>query len=266
MGPRTPLDDVEYLASSGYRVEVLEALADEAHTRPELRDSTGIPQPTLGRVLAGFEERGWIERDGQQYRLTGPGSMLAEDFAELLETVETVQDLAEIRGRLPIEEMDFDVRLLREARITVPRPPDVFAHMRRGEEIVRDATRVRTLVSTFMLDTLPKQREWVLERGQHEEVIMAADAVDGLVSQPEAIGTVREVLASENMRVYRYEGEIPVGLTLADDVAVITPYDERNVPCALIETENETVRAWVARTLDEYRDRATEVTVEDLPA
>jgi predicted transcriptional regulator len=265
MTRKTPLDDVEYLASSGYRVEVLKALADGTHTRPELRDSTGIPQPTLGRILTGFEERGWIERAGGEYRITGLGSMLAEDFAGLLETVGTVQDLAEIRGQLPIEEMDFDLRLLREARITVPRPPDVFAHFRRGEEIVRDAAAVRTLVSTFSLDTLPKQREWVLERGQREEVIMAADAFDGLVSRPEAIGTVLEVLASENMSVYRYEGEVPFGLTLADDVALIVPYDEENVPCALIETENETVRGWVVRTLDEYRDRATEVTVEDLP-
>ncbi len=200
-----------------------------------------------------------------EYRITGLGSMLAEEFSGLLETVGTVQDLAEIRGRLPVEGMDFDVRLLREARITVPRPPDVFAHFRRAEEIVRDAAEVRTLVSTFSLDTLPKQREWVLEWSQREEVIMAADAFDGLVSQPEAIGTVREVLASENMTVYRCEGEIPVGLTLADDVAVITPYDEENVPCALVESENEAVRAWVTRTLDEYRNRATEVTVEDLP-
>ena len=265
MTRRTPLDDVEYLSSSGYRVEVLEFLADEERTRRELHDLTAISQPTLGRLLGGFEERGWIVRDGQQYRLTGLGSMLAEDFAGLLDTVETVQDLAELRGRLPVDEMDFDVRLLREATITTPRPPDVFAHLRRAEEIVRDASRVRTLVATFSLDTLPKQREWVLEHGQREEVIMAADALDGLVSQPEAIGTVREVLANENMTVYRYEGEIPVGLTLADDVAVLVPYDEQNAPCALIETENETVRAWLTRTLDEYRDRATAITVEDLP-
>lgn len=266
MNRRTPLADVEYLASSTYRSEVLAALADGERTRRELHDSVGVPQPTLGRLLGGFEERGWIERVGEEYRITGLGSLLAEDFAGLLDTVETVQSLAEIRGLLPVEEMDFDVRLLREATVTVPHPPDVYAHVRRAEEVIGSAAEVRTLVSIFSLDTLPKQRELVLERGQREEVIIAAEAFDGLVSRPEAIDTVREVLGHENMTVYRYEGEIPVGLALADDVALILPRDEQDLPCAVIETENETIRTWVAETLDEYRDRATEVTVEDLPS
>ena len=36
MTRRTPLDDVEYLASSGYRVEVLEALAGDRNRATEV--------------------------------------------------------------------------------------------------------------------------------------------------------------------------------------------------------------------------------------
>jgi predicted transcriptional regulator len=250
MARRTPLDDVEYLAGSGYRVEVLRTFAGGAYTRPELHERTGIPQPTLGCVLSGLEERGWIRKKGREYHITPLGDLLTTDFESLLDTVETVQSLAAVEGLLPLARTEFDLRALRDARVTTPSPPDVFAHFRRGEELVGSADDVRTLVSTFMLDTLPKQREWILN-GQREEVIMTADAFDEFITHPEAIETAREVLATGRMRVYRYEGEVPVGLTVADDVAVIVPYGERNVPAALVETTDERVYAWVSGRLDE---------------
>jgi predicted transcriptional regulator len=265
MRRRTPLDDVAYLAGSSYRVKVLQALADEAQTRPTLHDRTEVPQPTLGRLLGEFEKRGWIRKAGRRYRITALGALVAADFGALLEAVAAVQSLASVAGSLPLEEMDFDPRLLGDARVTTPRSPDVFAHFRRGEELVRDAAAVRTLVSTFALETLPKQREWILEGGQREEVIMTADAFDQFISHPEAVETTREVLSSGRMTVYRYDGEVPVGLTVADNMAVIVPYDEQNVPVALVETTDETVHAWVTARLDEYREAATAVTVADLP-
>ena len=47
---------------------------------------------------------------------------------------------------------------------------------------------------------------------------------------------------------------------LVDDTAVLVPTDEHRLPLALVETTDETVRSWVGQTIDEYRDRATELT------
>jgi predicted transcriptional regulator len=266
MHPGTPLDDVEYLASSDNRVEVLEALAVEPLTRTALHERTGISQPTLGRVLEGFEERCWIRKVGREYRITRLGSLLTEEFGRLLGTVETIQRLAVLGPRLPTDQMNFDFREFRDATVTLPRPPDVFAHIRRVEELVQGASTVRTLTGNMYLDAIPKQRDLVLGREQIQEVIISGAAFDVALSYPTTVATMREVLASENMAVYRYDGEVTFSLGLMDDVAVIVPYDDHSAPCALIETTNETVRAWVTATLDEFRERSNRVTVEDLPA
>lgn len=241
-------------------------LAGGPRTRREIRGASEISQPTLTRILGGFEDRSWVEKQGQEYCLTSFGSLLAEEFGALHETVGTIQQLETIGPCLPLEEIDFDVRLFRDATITLPRPPDVYAHLRRGEKLVRDASRIRWLGANFTLDSLPKQRELVLERGQAQEIIIASDAFEGMLSHPEAIPVVRELLATEDVTVYRYAGEIPFSLVLADDVAEIVPYNDEGVPCALVDTEDETIREWVVDTLDGHRNRAERISVDDLPS
>jgi predicted transcriptional regulator len=261
----TPLDDIAFLARSSHRVAVLDVLADGPRTRGEIREATEISQPTLTRILGGFEDRSWVEKRGQNYGLTPFGSLLGEEFGTLHETVETMHRLETIGPHLPLGEMEFDVRLLRDATITLPRPPDVYAHLRRGEDLVSAASRVRWLGATFSLDSLPKQRELVLERGQTQEIIIADDALESMLSHTEAVPVVRELLATGAVTVYRYAGEIPFSLVLADDVVGIVPYNDADLPCALVDTGDETVREWVVDTLDDYRSRAERVSVDDLP-
>lgn len=265
MHSKTPLDEVDYLASSDNRVEVLETLASEPLTRAALHDRTGISQPTLGRILDGFQARGWIMKRGQEYRISRLGALLAAEFRALLETVETIDRLAELGSVLPTETMEFDFRAFRDATFTLPRAPDVFAHIRRVEELVEDANDVRTLSGNIYLDAIPKQRDLVFT-GQRQEVIISGDALDIALSHPETVAVMREVLDAEGMAVYRYDGEVACSLGLIDDRAFILPYDDHRVPCALIETENETIFEWVVATLDAHREASRRVTVDDLPS
>jgi predicted transcriptional regulator len=116
----TPLDDVEFLARSSHRVEVLQTLATGPRPRPVLHDETGIPQPTLGRILGGFEDRNWVERRGQEYALTELGALIVAEFENLLDTVATVNRVGAVLVDLPTEELDFDVRAFADATVTTP--------------------------------------------------------------------------------------------------------------------------------------------------
>lgn len=113
----TPLDDIAFLARSPHRVAVLDVLASGSRTRGQIRETTEISQPTLTRILGGFEDRGWVEKRGQEYSLTAFGSLLAEDFGALHETVETMQQLKTIGPHLLLEQMDYTedetIRLVR---------------------------------------------------------------------------------------------------------------------------------------------------------
>lgn len=269
----TPLEDVSFLARSDHRVEVLRTLASGPRSRPNLHETTGIPQPTLGRILGDFEDRNWIERDGREYALTAFGELVVGEFEDLLDAVAVVQNLGEVLQQLPTEEMGFDLRAFADATVTRPEPGEALTHVTRLTELLYRTDHIRVLTPTIAPIPAEDRHERAaafLDSDRVGESIVSAEAMrqEPLfdVTDETSVGFLREALESGRVRLYVYGGSIPLLLMVADGTAVLAPTDENDVPVAVIETENETVRAWVEAQLDEYRKRATEVTTEDLPA
>lgn len=262
---RAPLDDVDFLVRSRHRVSVLETLAAGERTRADLHEMTGVSQPTLGRVLGDFEDRGWARRSGQLYALTPFGAVLADQLDELLGTVETMQRFREIAHYLPLSELPFDLRTFEDATVTLPRTADALAHVRRGEELVAGADSLRVLSPTIHPQLFDEVSDRLRAGDQRHEAVLQASALDAAFSDPTMTADVAGILDAEGVRVYRYDGSIPLPMGVADDRAFLLPLDEHGVPCALVETANETVRRWVADSFDEYRAEATLLTADDAP-
>ncbi|MWG35736.1 helix-turn-helix transcriptional regulator [Halomarina oriensis] len=268
MGDPSPLDDVEFLARSGHRVEVLRTLASGPRTRPEVHRETGVSQPTLGRILGSFEERHWVERRGSEYTLTPSGTLVWEQFDDLLDTVETAQRLADVVEYLPTDELGFDVRELAEATITTPVPGDGLRHLRRLEEVVYTADVVRNVAPTAPPGAradFENRFEAFMRSDQQVEAIVSTGALR-VSADAEMMGRLRTALGTNRVDLYRYDGPVPVMLALVDGTAVLAPLDDDGVPTATIESDDEAVRAWVASRLDEYRERATRISPDDLPS
>lgn len=252
-----PLDDVAFLARSNNRVDVLEALTEDDRTRRGLHEVTGISQPTLGRILEGFEARGWATNgrngNGSPYWLTPLGRLLAEEFGSLLDVAGTVQTLSELPPRLPLDEMDFDLRALSDATITTPKPTDATAHFRREAAVLADTTRLQFLCNQAQPETVGRYRDWVVEDGGHLEAVITGDAIDAALAHPVMRTHLREMLATGRVSIYRYDGDVSFMTGLLDDTASIVPLNDSGVPCAFIESTDDAVRAWVTDTLDSYR-------------
>lgn len=93
---RSTLDDIEFLARSDHRVAVLDALAEGPCDRDDLRGATGASSPTMGRILADFEDRRWIIRDGSTYELTQLGAFVTDRFADLRGAMATERKLRDV--------------------------------------------------------------------------------------------------------------------------------------------------------------------------
>lgn len=269
----TPLDDVEFLARSGHRVEVLGTLASGARTRPTLHDETAIPQPTLGRILGGFEDRNWVARRNGEYALTALGELVAVAFDDLLDTVEIVQNLGSVVQLLPTEEMDFDLRAFADATVTTPEPGEALTHVTRLAELLYRTDDIRVLTPTIAPIPAADRQERAaafLDSDRVGESIVSAEAMrrEPLfdVEDEGAREFLRTALESGRLRLHVYDGPVPLLLMIADGTAMLAPTDENDTPVAVIESTNEAVRSWVETTLDAYRERATELTTEDLPA
>jgi len=262
----SPLDDVEFLARSPHRVAVVRLLQGGPWTRPDLHHETGISQPTLGRVLESLEDRAWIDQDGRTYALTPIGTLVTEEFADLLDAVETIHRLDDVIGMLPIDQLDLDVRLLSGATVTAPEPSDVLGHIRRAEELVI-ADRVRLLTTTVLPDSVQK----LLDRHDggtslHHEAIFTGDAFETGLANPVIVASARKLLDIDGVELFRFDGTVELMMAVADETAVLGPLDGQQMPRAFIESDDETVHSWVEAKLDEYRAASSPITLDDLPA
>lgn len=261
-----PLDDVAFLSRSTHRIDVLAELADGRRTRRDLRDAVDVSRPTLGRVLDGFQERGWISKDGREYTLTPVGELMLDAFTDLTDVVETVQKLGELAPYLPLEEMDFDLRRLADARIVTPSATDSTAHVRREEALAEQAEEIRFLCNAAHPYMMEVYRDRVVEDGQRLEAVIAGDALDAAGDDPEMRPLLSDLTASDRTTIHRYDGSFSAMVGVLDGTAVINPIDESGLPCGLVETDDDLVRAWVEATIDAHKAEAEEITAATLPA
>lgn len=256
---QTPLDDIAYLARSGNRVTALARLADGPMTRRKLHDETGISQPTLGRILDGFEARDWATCDrtnGRTYALTAFGELVAEEFDDLLTTVGTMQRFRAVADRLPLEDMDFDLRRFADAEITFPSPTDATAHMRREDELIAEADSVRFLCSSSYGPGIKSYRDRIVGSDKEFTAVITADALDAALADEESSGWVRDLADAHNVTIYRYDGPLELILGIIDEAVSLVPLDDTGVPLAFIESRDAVVRSWAEATLDDHQERA----------
>lgn len=257
-GP-TPLDDIAYLARSANRVTALERLAEGPTARQALHTDTGISQPTLGRLLDGFEERGWVTCDrtnGRTYELTPFGEVVAAEFDDLLTTVGTMQRFRAVADALPLASMDFDLQRFTAADITSPSPTDATAHMRREDELIAEADSVRFLCSSSFGPGIKAYRDRLVGTDKRFEAVITADALDAATADPDSAEWIRDLAQAENVTLYRYAGPLNYILGVIDETVSIVPLDETGVPLAFIESRDEVIRTWAEAELDAYRERA----------
>ncbi len=262
-----PLDDLAFLSRSNNRIAVLRELAHDNRTRRELRDATDVSQPTIGRVLDGFEKRGWVASDGpgngHEYSLTPLGRVVVEAFTDAMATVGAVQQLRELAPRIPFDELGLDPRDLTDARITVPSPTDATAHTRRERELLDRTDRILFLCNQAQPETVERYRDWAVGNDRELEAIISGDAIDAAKADAAMAADLEDLITADGVAIHRYEGSVSAMLGLFEDVASIVPLDDAGVPCAFVESDDQTVRAAVRESLERYRDRAESIAAEE---
>jgi len=258
-----PFDQIQFLAASKNRVQVLEYLSEAPADREELNEQTGISRPTLSRVLTGLEDQHWISQRGSECEITPLGELLADEFESLVESVETMQRLDGVIEYLPTDEFDFELTRLRDATITRPTRTDPGAPLRRAGELVDGADEFRFLTNTVVSPLAETLREQTV-RGELTVVgVITDELLDVVGGSPEFGELTRETIESGHAEFYRYGGAVSQTLGLADGTtAAITQVDEDGYQRAQIETDDERVRSWVASTIEEARRESEPIPAE----
>jgi predicted transcriptional regulator len=260
----TALEDIEFLARSPHRAEVLGALADAPRTRHELRERADVSRVTISRLLDDLDERNWVDHDNGQYEATPRGRMVAREFRRLHANLTVGDRLDDALEWLPTEEFDFDLACLHDADVL--RATDWEGQteaIRHAADLVEATEEIRGTAIGFSHEVVDEIRDMVIDRGGIFEVVVDETAFRMIQNDAGLRERFHDLLGSDGAHLYRYHGEAPLHMVMSmDDITVICGHIDEGPPPGTLESRHERVRTW-ARTYFESALRESELVDPD---
>ena len=248
------LEDIEFLALSANRVEVLRLLAEGRHTRRDLADKTGASQATLGRILGDFEDRAWVRKRDGGYVATATGELVAAGFTDLVDILGTERTLRPIVDYLPTDSLAFDVRHLADATVTTPSGTRPNAPVRRVIDLIGDADEVRVFSHAFNEQSLTAIQDRTGVGVQTFRGVFSRGAIEALAEDSALRERLLELIDTDGVEIRLCEDEIPLAVTVADDTVHLLVRDDNGVLQASVDTDADAVTEWADETFEQYWD------------
>ncbi len=255
------LEDVAFLARSSNRLTLLRTLREGAHDRRDLREATSMSAPTLARILGEFEEYGWIERSGQQYRVTTAGRLVAGGVLEAVDRADAVRRLRPLLRTIPTDAPATDVDALSDARVTVAEPGAPLGPVNRLLSLTDGSESLREFNATsvqFFDESVLRSR---IEEGRRTDLLYERGVVESLLSgHPELLASLIESRTTELSLCE----SVPFGLSLFDDRIGVSGYDRRSGALTVfVDTDEYEARRWAERLYESVRSEAMAITNPD---
>jgi predicted transcriptional regulator len=258
---RAALEDVAFLARSSNRLTLLRTLKEGPHDRRDLREATSMSAPTLARILGEFEEYGWIERNGQEYRVTTAGGLVAGGVLAAVDRADAVRRLRPLLRTVPTDAPALDVEALSEARVTVAEPGSPLGPVNRFASLTDESETLREFNATsvqFFDESVLRTR---IEEGRRTDLLYEHGVVESLLSgHPELLASLIE---SPTVDVSLCES-VPFGLSLFDDRIGVSGYDRQSGALTVfVDTDGYEARRWAERLFESVRSEAMPITNPD---
>lgn len=258
------LEEIEFLALSANRTEVLSALSEESYTRHEITEQIDASQPTLGRILRDLMDRQWIEYNGEKYAATATGQLVVEEFTDLRETIEAELKLRTVIEWLPTETMEFDLRHLSNSTITIPSQTKPGAPIQRVLKLLRSSTHVKICSHAFNEQSLNVIQQRAVEDTQAFEGVFSPTAVDAIAHDSTLRQQLQDLIVSEDAKIRLHDGEIPLAVTITDDIVHLLLRDEDGFLRAALDTDEKHVLSWAHKRHNQYWQNSSSLTTESL--
>lgn len=259
------LQTLSFLTRSRSRAHVLmELLSAGSLSRQAFRDRLSTSRSTVTRTLSALEDCGWIVRDGEIYRLTASGRIVAQTITDAVETVETTDELSTFLEWFPYAEHDVDIDDLRGADITVSTDANPYAPSRAHAKAVSEAATVKMALPSIDLE-LAKSMDDRLKSGELSVESLIPSRIQPTLVSDEFATVLRDQVEAGNMTIVLSETVPPFYVGLLDgDTVQIGVEDDDGHPRALLESTHDSLCEWGESLYASYRDDARELPVDAL--
>lgn len=253
-----PHELARFLAGSSGRRRLLARLRATPGAPSDVADALDSSHRSVQRNLAELVDRGLAEKRDGVYGLTTVGALVADRHTAYLDALATLSEHERLFRHLPGIDHAPDPELLRDtsgamATPTYPQAPvdhylDVLAS--------RSADRIR-MVSPVLSRQFHRVHAKHVLGGTETDLVLPAETVETARSlNPTEFAAVLHV---DGFRLFRYPGDVAVGLTLGDDWAVVNAYDDDGQLQACVSGDAPDLVAWAKRVYDRYRSESTRV-------
>ncbi|MEF8818944.1 MAG: MarR family winged helix-turn-helix transcriptional regulator [Haloferacaceae archaeon] len=248
------LDDIQFLANSANRIQVLEALTSGAASRRELQDATGVPRSTAARVLDDAEARGWVTSEGSSYWITPLGEAMVTEFRRYLAATEGIHHLGPAIDWLPEPAWELEFQCFREAEVTTPTQANPTAHLDRAMDHFRGSDSYRGLTQNSLPEYMKPLHGRVVEGQLDFEGVIEANFIDVLGSDPERAALWQDIADW----MWLYNERVPLNMHIVDGTVLLWLCDENRagdgvLVKGLLESTHPDVVSWAKSLYEEYR-------------
>jgi predicted transcriptional regulator len=237
------------------RVAVFEALLGGTPTRTELGEQLDVSRATLHRIVSFLTEADLAVETDDGLALTSHGRLVGEEVTGYVDRVTTARELEPLVSAVDLSALpaEFDLALFRNAQVVLPKPGQPQRPAQRIVELVEGADRVRGLGPVVLPVFVELFHREILD-GMTVEMVIEPDVVEGL---EEAYAEQFDAAtATGNLDVGLHDA-LPFGLVLTADAVGLIGYDEDDVLRAVVESEDDDLRAWATTLFETYRESAT---------
>lgn len=253
-----PHDIAHFLAGSPDRLRLLVHLQKQSSSPGELADALSISHRSIQRNLAQFVDREWAEKRDGAYHLTTLGTLVTDEHAAYIDTLDTLEEFAPFYRYLPDREHAPDRQWLQEATLVEATAENPQAPVQQYVEAVPEFETERIRMLSPVLSRLFHDAHADLAfRGVHTELVMSAALIQRARDLNPAEFDV--VVSVDVLDLYRYDGEIDVGLTLGDQRLLMGAYDSQGQLQACLDSTNPDLLAWAERLFERYRERSERI-------
>ncbi|WP_459195072.1 helix-turn-helix transcriptional regulator [Halosimplex sp. J119] len=249
---------VAFLAGSPDRLALLEYLVEEPAAPRDVADALDVSGRSAQRNLAQFAERGWTEKRDGAYHLTTRGRLVRETYADCLDRIALIDDLAGFYEHLPDGDDAPDPAWLADATVVSADPDHPQEPVTRYVDAVRSLStdRVR-MVSPVLSRIFERPHAKLVRTGASTDLVLPADRVAAARERnPAKFDTV---VAVPSFSLYETDDPVNVGLTITDDRTFVLAYDGDGHLRACIDGTDPDLRAWAVDRFEKYRRDAREV-------
>lgn len=262
MGRDDAIDVAEVLVR---RRAFVDRLRERPHEKRELVSALDVSRPTVYRGLRELEEADLVEHDSGRYALTTFGDLVVERFVGFLDSVGSAAEVESFLRWVPPGSLDLDLdpRHLADADVVSASPGDPYAMVNRHVRRLKEADHVRALLPLTGLHAHEAMHDRVVEGDARAELVVASPVVETMRTDPDYRPLTADLAATDRYEVVVVD-DLPYYLGVLDDLTQVG-VDDDGQPRALLETDDDTVRAWAEETIESYRADAVPVDLTPTP-